>query len=266
MTICTRLILLCLLCSNALALYSVGTRSISLLETDGTQFRISVYYPALSNSEKAAPVTNAGVFPTIVFIHGLMVDRTSFSLLASGFVQNGFVFFVPDLPGGALPTKSESITLIDRLLQAITGGSFQGEIAFLCNICDAKKLVVMGHSWGGGLAMELGRTDSRFKVAVALAPAQISDISVLNSSATPIVILTGSMDAIVPNATVRAMYEQLTAPKVVLTLDGGSHNGVLDHPSNLEERLVSGKRLGNISQINLTVQNGITYIKKYLSY
>jgi len=255
-----------LLCSNALALYGVGSRSISLLETDGSQFQMNVYYPALANGEKAAPVTNAGTFPTIVFIHGLMVDRTSFSLLASGFVRNGFVFFVPDLPGGTLPAKSESIALIDRLLQAILGGSFQGEIGFINSICDANRLVVMGHSWGGGLAMELGRTDARFKVAVALAPAQISDISVLNSSATPVVILAGDMDAIVPNSTVRAMYEQLSPPKVFLTLKDGSHNGFLDHPSNLEETLVSGKRLDNITQINLTVQNCITYIRRYLSY
>ncbi len=108
MTILSRIILTCLLlCSNALAFYSVGTRSISLLETDGSQFQMSVYYPALANGEKAAPVTNTGTFPTIVFIHGLMVDRTSFSLLASGFVQNGFVVFVPDLPGGVLcPPKA----------------------------------------------------------------------------------------------------------------------------------------------------------------
>ncbi len=146
------------------------------------------------------------------------------------------------------------------------GRSFQGDIAFLCSICDVNRLVVMGHSWGGGLAMELGRTDSRFKLAVALAPAQISDISVLNSSTTPIVILSGDMDAIVPNSTVRAMYEQLTAPKVLLTLKDGSHNGFLDHPSNLEETLVAGKRMDNITQIKLTVQNSITYLRRYLTY
>jgi pimeloyl-ACP methyl ester carboxylesterase len=244
----------------------VGSRSISLLETDGSQFQMSVYYPALSNGEKAAPVTNAGTFPTIVFIHGLMVDRTSFSLLASGFVQNGYVFFVPDLPGGALPAKSECIALVERLVDAVVGRSFQGDIAFLCNICDVDRLVIMGHSWGGGLAMELGRTDPRFKVAVALAPAQITDISVLNGSATPIVILSGDMDAIVPNSIVRAMYEQLNAPKVLLTLKDGSHNGFLDHPSNLEETLLSGKRLDNMTQINLTVQNCIAYIRRYLTY
>lgn len=267
MTILSRIILTSLLlCSNASALYSVGSRSISLLETDGTQFQMSVYYPALNDGEKALPVTNAGAFPTIVFIHGLMVDRTSFSLLAGGFVQNGFVFFVPDLPGGVLPAKSESIALVDRLLQAIMGRSFQGEIAFLCSICDVNRLVVMGHSWGGGLAMELGRTDPRYKVVLALAPAQISDISVLNGSATPIIILAGDMDAIVPNSIVRALYEQLTAPKVLLTLEGGSHNGFLDHPSNLEGTLVSGNRLDNITQIKLTVQNGITHIRRYLSY
>ena len=267
MTIFIRIILPYLLfCSYAMALYSVGSRNISLLETNGAQFQMTVYYPALTNGEKATPITNAGAFPTIIFIHGLMVDRTSFSLLAGGFVQNGYVFFVPDLPGGALPAKSECTALVDRLVQAIVGRSFQGDVAILNNICDANQLVAMGHSWGGGLAMELGRTNPNFKVVLALAPAQISDISVLNSSQTPIIILTGSMDAIVPNSIVRAMYENLTTPKVLLTLKDGSHNGFLDHPSNLEETLVSGKRLDNITQINLTVQNSIAYIRRYLSY
>jgi len=265
-TILVRAIITCLLlCFNALALYNVGSHNISLLETNGAQNQMTVYYPALTNGQNTTPVINAGAFPTIIFIHGLMVDRTSFSLLASGFVQNGCVFFIPDLPGGTLPVKSECTALVDRLVQAVVGRSFQGEIAFLSGICDANKLVVMGHSWGGGLAMELGRTDPRFKVAMALAPAQISDMSVLNSSTTPIVILTGSMDAIVPNSTVRAMYEQLTSPKVLLTLKDGSHNGFLDHPSNLEERLVSGKRMDNVAQIKLTIDYGILYLKRYLT-
>jgi dienelactone hydrolase len=262
-----RIIFTCLLlCSYAPALYSVGARNINLLETNGAQYPMTVYYPAQSNGANTTPVTNAGAFPTIIFIHGLMVDRTAFSLLASGFVQNGYVFFVPDLPGGTLPLKSECTALVDRLVQAIVGKSFQGDIAFLCNICDSNRLIVMGHSWGGGLAMELGRTNPQFKVAVALAPAQISDINTLNSSATPLVILTGSMDAIVPNATVRAMYNQLTPPKVILTLKDGSHNGFLDHPSQLEETLMTGKRMDNLMQIQVTVENSIMYLKRYLTY
>jgi dienelactone hydrolase len=255
-----------LFCSPASALYSVGSRNISLLENNGVQYAITVYYPALTNGANAAPVTNAGAFPTVVFIHGLMVDRTAFSMLAGGFVQNGYVFFVPDLPGGTLPLKSESIALVERLTDAIIGRSFQGDISFLNTICDTNRLIVMGHSWGGGLAMELGRTNPRFKVAVALAPAQISDMNTLNSSATPLVILTGSMDAIVPNTTVRAMYAQLTSPKVILTLKDGSHNGFLDHPSHLEEALVAGKRMTNVTQIKITVENCMPYLKRYLTY
>ena len=114
----------------------------------------------------------------MIFIHGAGQDHTNWQLPARWFAWNGYAVLTPDLPGHGrsdgppLETIPDMAQWIGRLMDA----------------AKLEKVALVGHSMGGGIAVE----------AAAAMPARISRIALLGTSlAMPVneALLTAARDA-----------------------------------------------------------------------
>ena len=116
--------------------------------------------------------------PAVIFIHGAGQDHTNWQLPARWFAWNGYAVLAPDLPGHgrsegpALPTIEAMAQWIVRLMDA----------------AKLEKAALVGHSMGGGIAVE----------TAAANPERITRIALLGTSlAMPVneALLTAARDA-----------------------------------------------------------------------
>ena len=116
--------------------------------------------------------------PAVIFIHGAGQDHTNWQLPARWFAWNGYGVLAPDLPahgrsdGPPLETIADIAQWIARLMDA----------------AKLEKAALVGHSMGGGIAVE----------AAAAMPERITRIALLGTSlAMPVndALLTAARDA-----------------------------------------------------------------------
>jgi hypothetical protein len=105
-----------------------------------------------------------GPYPVVIFIHGTASFRAASASLNAHWASRGFVVVAADYPFLGLADKlNEACDRpypdqdipgdVDLQIQALTGAT--GELAFLANHIDMKRLGVSGHSQGGCASAEL---------------------------------------------------------------------------------------------------------------
>lgn len=145
--------------------------------------------------------TGKGLFPTIMFCHGSYeTTDTVFSLLqqvsslGSVFAENGFIFFNLFRSGVGLSSRqgNNSAALMARAFEknGLEGrnniqlhqletdqlNNVMAGLSFLYNRkdVDVHRLVVMGHSFGGSLALLVAEREPRLKAAIVFSAAGYS--------------------------------------------------------------------------------------------
>jgi pimeloyl-ACP methyl ester carboxylesterase len=96
--------------------------------------------------------------PAVIFIHGAGQDHTNWQLPARWFAWNGYTVLAPDLPGHGR-SDGPALPTIDAMAQ------------WIVHLMDAAKLeksALVGHSMGGGIAVEVAAANPTRITRVAL--------------------------------------------------------------------------------------------------
>lgn len=206
--------------------------------------RTTVRYPssAPAGTPDGALPPAPGPFPLLVFAHGFNIDTAAYAEALRGWAAAGYVVAAPELPltstalpGPAvetdLPNQPADLgTVITNVLAASNGpGPFGG-------LVDPNRIAVLGHSDGGNTVAAMAANsccrDPRVKAVVAYAPEQAFFPSTWFGGANPpLLVVHGTGDTITRYANGKAIYDGASAPKYLLTVQGGSHLGPLQDPS-----------------------------------
>lgn len=188
------------------------------------QFVTTMWYPDETD----------GDYPLIIYSHGFMSNRTEGDYIARNLASHGYVVVAPDYPlsnrsapGGpmiadVIQQPADVSFLIDSTM------SLEGDGKHFSGTIDPTRIGVVGLSLGG-LTTELvtfhrRQRDPRIKAAVSIAgPAGMFTKRFFDSTATPFLMIAGTVDALVDYESNAALIPQLVANGSLLTIEGGSH-------------------------------------------
>jgi dienelactone hydrolase len=207
-----------------------------------------IYYPAEGTPTKATadivpvvdatPNTENGPYPLIIFSHGATARGIVYESEAEAWASAGYVVAAPDFPlsntnaqGGVTLSGSvgdvknqpaDDTFVIDQVLDLNTQ-----KTSPLYKMVDPKHIGAAGHSNGAittyGLVYSECCTDKRIRAAVAMSGvAAIVDDEYFKGKNTPLLILHGDADPLVPYSAAQSAFKSAKAPKFLLTFVGGS--------------------------------------------
>jgi predicted dienelactone hydrolase len=209
--------------------FTVGRRELAL-SRDDRPLRTVVWYPSVPGD----PGTVAdGLFPLVVFSHGLRSAPESYERIIAAIAAAGFVVAAPAYPHTHAaadsynpadlvnqPADASAVVTAVLRLGATTGDPLDGHL-------DATRIGAAGHSGGGFTTMGLlaGARDSRVRSAVVIAGGTLG--GAFANPAAPVLFVHGDADQVVPFALGRATFDLVPWPKAFLTVLGGDHSGFL---------------------------------------
>lgn len=232
--------------------YPVGVSTLTLVDesrptdanrdyagADNRALVTEVWYPAEGESQwgeaRDAPLDRSGTpYPLIIFSHGFMGVRRQSTSYTAHLASHGYVVISPDYPlsngsapggprlGDVVNQPDDVAFLIDSFLQFShePGNLFEDAI-------DEAAIGLTGHSLGGltTILSTFGPlADPRVKAAVPLAgPGCLVGDEAYEDSDTPLLVIGGSDDRVVPFHSIRQAYDAASPPKYLLTLLGGNH-------------------------------------------
>jgi dienelactone hydrolase len=192
---------------------------------------VTVWYPTTSASTGSAPVAD-GVWPIIVFSHGLRGLPQDYEGLLTTWAKAGYIVAAPTYPntgresahvnpGDVSNQPADAIATIDAVVAAAKtpGDLFNGKL-------DATHIMAAGHSEGAittiGLFDECCR-DPRLVAGVILAGNSLGFPGHPAGPSAPILFIHGDKDRLVPIALGKAAYREFQWPRAFLTLNDQAH-------------------------------------------
>ena len=180
-----------------------------------------------------APVdASGGPYPVLLFSHGSCGYPLQSTFLLPLIASRGYVVIAPPHPGNTLfeypncgsPTAQvesaqerpqDVIFALDEMLaaNADSGSDFFG-------VLDPSRIGMSGHSFGGFTTFLVVAQDSRFKVAVPMAPATPGSTA---SFDVPSLMMLGNIDSVVNNPTARQAYTNSASPKYKVEIEHAGH-------------------------------------------
>jgi len=191
----------------------------------GRQIQTEVYYPAASSGDNVA--VSSGQFPVITFGHGFAMSWDAYTNIWQHYAAKGYILAFPRTEGGLIPGPSHGdfgsdLKLVaDKMLVLNTNSSsiFLGKIK--------QKVILMGHSMGGGATFLGAASNTNIAGVVGLAPAETtpSAIAAAPNVSVPALIFSGSADGVTPPADNHVpIYQGLTSTcKNFSSILGGGH-------------------------------------------
>lgn len=214
------------------ARFGVGFRGETFADPDqpGRSLTTTIYYPAATEEpeavEGAAPLVDRGPFPLVLFSHGGGTTGRSYSNLLSRVVEAGYVVAAPNYRG---QPEDPQVRPADARLVITAVLAAAGEpTSPLRALVDPGRVAAMGHSMGGGITLGFAFNscclDARVRAAVLLASARPSyPGEAFPAPGVPALVVHGDADTRAAYADGRRLYEELRAPKYLLTIHGGEH-------------------------------------------
>ena len=187
--------------------FDVAERSVSRWAVTGFGGG-TIYYPTS---------TAEGTFGAVAVAPGYTASQSSMAWLGPRLASQGFVVFTIDTN----TTSDQPSSRGDQLRSAL---DYLTARSVVSSRIDADRLAVMGHSMGGGGALEAAKDDSSLQAAIPLTPWNTD--KTWPEVSTPTLIVGAQNDSI---ASVRShaepFYESLpgSADKAYLELRGASH-------------------------------------------
>ena len=183
------------------------------------------YYPA-----------GDGRFPLVVFAHGNTVaDPGYYRVLLNSWAAAGYVVAAPIFPlsstrlpggGGDLVNQPADVSfVISEMLRmnAEPTGPYTGRI-------DPGRIGVAGHSLGAMTTLGVGFhsccLDDRIRAGIVLAGRErpFPTVSFFPGTRTPILIVHGDSDPLIPLEAAREIYDDALGPRFMITIVGGDHD------------------------------------------
>lgn len=215
-----------------------------LTTTTSTLDLVDTSRPVISNGVELAttrqlPTTlvspaTTGPWPLVVFVHGYGVGPSTYQRYLGQLASRGFVVAAPSFP---LEDPARGFPL-DR--SHLTDEA--ADVSFVISQIEASaarldvrpgRIGVVGHSDGADVALLVGydalARDQRIEAVVADAPDPIT--SAIISGGAPVLLVQGTADEIVAPGSARAVFNQLSAQRWLVELDGANHAGPILGPS-----------------------------------
>ncbi|NUT53577.1 MAG: alpha/beta hydrolase [Saccharothrix sp.] len=161
--------------------------------------------------------TAEGTFGAVAVAPGYTASQSSLSWLGPRLASQGFVVFVIDTNSRYDQPASRGDQLLAALDYLTTSSSVRGRI-------DASRLGVMGHSMGGGGALEATKDRPSLQASIPLTPWNTT--KTWSTVRTPTLVVGAEDDSVAPVRThAEPFYEGLpsTLDKAYLELAGASH-------------------------------------------
>ncbi len=206
----------------------------------------TIFYPAKGTYvddeivDNAPPRTTDGPYPLIVFSHGLTANASVYEGAIGEWVSAGYVVAAPDYPlsntkapGGSIWNSgiadvknqpADASFVIDQIL------ALSKEPGTLHDLLARKRIGASGHSLGGitTLALVYGDCciDERIDAAApmsGLAGLVDDGANYFNGVDTPLLVLHGDVDPLVPYPSGTDAFARAKEPKFLLTFTGAGH-------------------------------------------
>ncbi len=268
---------------------------------DSRTLLTTIYYPAkgtpaataadITPTVDAPPLTASGPYPLVLFSHGALARGIVYERQAVAWASAGYVVVAPDFPlsntnapGGASLAgavgdvknqPADDSFVLDQVLELNRDRSQDSP---LYQLVDPKRIGAAGHSNGAittyGLVYTDCCTDRRVKAAITESGVAgiVDDAPYFQGKNTPLFILHGDDDALVPYSAGQAAYDKAKAPKFFLTFLGADHinpfvnaagvqgTAMLDSTTDFWDRYLKGDR-GALARMRkaATVPNETTF-------
>lgn len=157
-----------------------------------------IYYPATVAGFDTPPLPSPSGWPTVVFLHGYGQIGSDYNQLAAAWSEQGFAVVALDtarfdfamLRDDAIASY-QAIQFANAAIGTLTDGLF-----------DVSRMMVAGHSMGGGVAALVLANNPGYRAGLALAPFDPTQVvgPVAASVVTPFGIVAGDGDVITPPA------------------------------------------------------------------
>jgi len=183
-----------------------------------------------------------GPFPVVLFSHGWIATPEIYAPIATQIAEAGYLVVAPAYPlsngaapggpivGDVLNQPVDASFVLDQVLAA--SGD---EASWLHGLADAEHVAAGGHSLGGFTTMGFFNsccTDDRIDAAFAVAGNMPGyEGTPYEGIDTPILLIHGDQDELVPYARSEAIYADANPPKYFLTLLGGKHAPFATEPA-----------------------------------
>ncbi|MEV4349545.1 chlorophyllase [Actinoplanes sp. NPDC049596] len=164
-----------------------------------------------------------GVFPLILFSHGLTASPNTYADLLSSWARAGFVVAAPAYPHTS--AESGQVNVLDVLNQPADASYVVTEVlSRLKGRVDAGRVAAAGHSAGGitTIGMFSSARDERLISGVVLAGRQVL-ASPFGGAEAPLLFVHGRQDRVVGYSDGRAAYDAVPWPKAFLSVTRGGH-------------------------------------------
>jgi predicted dienelactone hydrolase len=173
---------------------------------------VHVFFPA---DEHGAPTGHT--LPGLVFVQGGLVDTSRYAWQAVALAHQGYVVALPEHP-------------LQLAFFAIDQGRVARELlanpppaSLLASLVDPTRMAVAGHSLGGVVAMKLALEGGFRAVVLEASFPDTADAAQLPGFAHPSLSLAGSSDCSAKLENVRAGWDTLPSPTVLLVVPGMTH-------------------------------------------
>jgi pimeloyl-ACP methyl ester carboxylesterase len=192
----------------------------------GRQIQTEIYYPSYTAGENTAVATFPN-FPVIVFGHGFAMGWDAYANIWQHLVPQGYILAFVRTEGSLIPAPSHGDFGADLALVATKMLALNGAAGSPFNGKVKQKVVIMGHSMGGGATMLAAENNTSIAGIVGLAPAETnpSAVSVCGNINVPALIFSGSNDGVTPPIDNHLpMYQGLASScKSYVSITGGAH-------------------------------------------
>lgn len=192
----------------------------------GRQIQTEVYYPSYTAGENT-PVATFPDFPVIVFGHGFAMGWDAYQNIWEHLAPQGYIMAFVRTEGSLIPAPSHADFGDDLALVATKMLALNGTAGSPFNGRVRQKVVIMGHSMGGGATMLAAENNTSIAGIVGLAPAETnpSAIGVCPNITVPALIFSGSNDGVTPpDQNHLPMYQGIASTcKSFVSITGGAH-------------------------------------------
>jgi len=218
---------------------------------------IDVYYPDDATER----------LPVALLLVGFNVSKPNYQMVASHVAAYGFVVVVPNhygLLGFGLAAEVEEVPATLEFARTRNADPTSP----LFDRMDADKLVLLGHSYGGGAALNAaaGRCVPPYCLGIYPRPPQLLGVAVYGAdlrmfvlggpipridNIVPVALIRGDLDGIAPPFDTGRTFDAIqSTPKALITIEGANHFGMTDVVSPVG--IIADPNAPTITQSNAT--------------
>ena len=248
-------------CGFANAQWEVGQTDWLLIDEsrDDREIPCSVWYPAVTSGLEVEP--EMGAFPSFVMAHGFLMSSMDYTGLAETLVSAGYVFV-------SLATEEGFVTSHGDYgldLAFVANRTAEGEVPGLLSESMNGRVAIGGHSMGGGASWLAAAQNPAIDAVLAMAPAEtnVSAIAAGENITVPVLVLSGSADAVTPSSTQHEpiFNAAVNSPcRAFVSIAEGGHCGFADPGTLCDFGELGFSGLSNSEQLELTLAVAVPWL------